>query len=87
MPRPVYTRTMRGEKELLTEIFGDAYAHYAAHVPAFVPRLTAYRAPAKDDVPGGGFVFGRYLRNKEWEAALGFVAVFTYFVVRWQMAL
>lgn len=39
----VYVATMRGEAEYLTALFGEAYAHYAAHVPALLPRLTAYR--------------------------------------------
>ena len=92
----VYTRTMLGEVALLTELFGEQYAHYAAHVPAFVPRLTRYRAPdggpgdVSDGAPAtqpggevGGFTLARYRRNAEWEALLGYVLVFGYLTVRW----
>jgi len=93
----VYTRTMLGEGALLTGLFGEQYAHYAAHVPAFVPRLIAYRSPDApvDAEPGarsgaalpgakvGGFTLARYRRNAEWEALLGFVLVFGYLTVRW----
>lgn len=42
----VYGRTMRGEAAFLEGRYGDRYRHYAASVPLFVPRLTAYRATA-----------------------------------------
>ena len=76
----VYTRTMLGEVALLTELFGEQYAHYAAHVPAVLPRLTAYRAPGGES---DGFTLARYRRNAEWEALLGYVLVFGYLTVRW----
>lgn len=79
----VYTRTVLGEGELLGELFGERYAHYAAQVPAFLPRLTPYRSP---DGEGEGFTLARYLRNNEWEAAVGFVLVFAYLGVRWWLA-
>lgn len=34
------------EEEYLLQEFGDAYTHYRAHVPRFVPRITPYRDPA-----------------------------------------
>ncbi len=71
----VYTRTMAAEARLLTEVFGDRYREYAAHVPGFVPRLTPYRPGHGDDAPG--FRWSQYRRNREWEAALGAVAAFT----------
>lgn len=76
----VYTRTMVGEAALLTELFGERYAHYAARVPAFLPSVVPYGPPG---VAGDGFTFARYGRNKEWEALAGYVLVFGYFVVRW----
>lgn len=79
----VYTRTVVGERELLTEMFGDRYVHYAAQVPSFLPRLTPYRGP---EGVGEGFTLARYRRNNEWEAALGFVLVFAYLTVRWWIA-
>lgn len=76
----VYGRTMRGEAELLTELFGDRFRHYAEHVPAFAPRLTPYRAPG---VEGGGFTFEQYKRNREWEAALGALAGFGFLAAKY----
>jgi protein-S-isoprenylcysteine O-methyltransferase Ste14 len=76
----VYGRTMSGEAALLTELFGDRFRHYAAHVPAFAPRLTPYRAPGP---AGGGFTFARYKRNREWEAGLGALAGFAFLVAKW----
>ncbi|HSW29747.1 MAG TPA: methyltransferase [Longimicrobiales bacterium] len=66
----VYVPTMASEHRLLGELFGDRYRAYAARVPAFVPRLTPWR----DAGTAAGFRWARYVRNREWEAALGAVA-------------
>jgi protein-S-isoprenylcysteine O-methyltransferase Ste14 len=76
----VYGRTMSGEAALLTGLFGDRFRDYAAHVPAFVPRLTPYRAPG---VEGGGFTFAQYKRNREWEAGLGALAGFGFLAAKY----
>lgn len=90
----VYRRTMRAEEESLEEEFGEAFRRYRDHVPLFLPRLTPYRAPA--GVPAGGgagsgsgerwgprdFSPSRYVRNREWEAALGLLAGFAYLVAK-----
>jgi hypothetical protein len=78
----VYGTTMRGEAELLTSLFGDRYRHYAAHVPAFVPRLTPYRPPEAGRAPAG-FRLAQYKRNREWEALLGAVAGFAFMAAKW----
>lgn len=77
----VYGRTMAGEAELLTELFGDRYRHYARRVPALLPRLTPYRPPQPDQA--GGFSFAQYKRNKEWEAGLGAVAAYAVLLAKW----
>ena len=76
----VYGRTMRGESDLLTELFGDRFLHYRDNVPAFVPRGTPYRAPGAS---GGGFTWAQYRRNREWEAGLGVLAAFGFLALRW----
>jgi len=76
----VYGRTMSGEATLLGDLFGERFQHYAAHVPAFAPRLTPYRAPG---VTGGGFVLRQYRRNREWEAGLGALAGFAFLAAKW----
>jgi protein-S-isoprenylcysteine O-methyltransferase Ste14 len=75
----VYGWTMAGERELLAELFGDRYRAYAANVPALLPRLTPWREPG---VVGGGFTWARYVRNREWEAALGALAGFAFLVAK-----
>jgi hypothetical protein len=62
---------MVSEHRLLTRLFGDRYAAYAAAVPAFLPRLSPWREPGT--IPDG-FTFEVYRRNREWEAALGAAA-------------
>lgn len=79
----VYSRTMSGETELLAGLFGDRFEHWRARVPAFVPRPTPYRAP---EGTGAGFRWGRYRRNREWEAALGVVGAFAFLALRWVLA-
>lgn len=76
----VYGRVIREESEQLTHRFGARYVEYAQHVPAILPRLSPYRGR------GGGepsdFSWGRYLRNREWEALLGAAAAFALLMLR-----
>lgn len=69
----VYTRTMAGEARHLAGLFPERYDEYADSVPAFIPRLTPYRAP---DGQTAGFRWTQYGRNREWEASLGALAAF-----------
>ena len=75
-----YSRTMAHESTRLTELFGDEYREYAAHVPAFLPRATPHRTTS----PGGegGFRWSQYERNREWEALLGALAAFGVLLLR-----
>jgi protein-S-isoprenylcysteine O-methyltransferase Ste14 len=75
----VYMPTMKREAGELSELFGSRYAEYAARVPPFLPRLTPYRPKStQSDV----FQWGRYLRYREWEAALGVTAAFVVLALR-----
>ena len=76
----IYGRTISGETELLTELFGDRFDHYAENVPAFFPRVSPYR-PQQPDV-AGGFRLRQYKRNNEWEALLGAGAAFVYLATK-----
>jgi hypothetical protein len=71
----VYRATILREAMELEMRFGESYRAYAAQVPKVLPRITRYRAEGSDS-PQGGFALARYLRNREWEAALGAVAAF-----------
>ena len=55
--------------------FGERYRVYAAKVPSALPRIIAYRGE-RTESPPEGFSRARYLRNREWEAALGAAAAF-----------
>lgn len=79
----VYGRTMAGERALLAELFGDRYREYASRVPAILPRLAPYRP---EGAQGRGFTVAQYVRNREWEAALGALAGFAYLVGKWWWA-
>jgi hypothetical protein len=74
----VYSLTVQAEEAHLERRFGERYRLYRRQVPAFLPKLRAY-AP---DHPSPGFRMTTYLRNKEWEAALGTVAGFLLLAVR-----
>jgi protein-S-isoprenylcysteine O-methyltransferase Ste14 len=64
----IYVPVMRVESATLLELFGKKYRRYAADVPLFLPRLTAYRGGAvtKFDVK-------LYKRYREYQASLGFI--------------
>ena len=76
----IYGQTIRGEAELLEELFGDDYRHYAERVPLLLPRVRAYRAP--DAEAGSRFSGERWRGNKEYEALLGAVAAFAFLYLR-----
>jgi len=63
----IYVPVIRREEEFLRAKFGQAYREYAIDVPVFFPRFGASASP-------GQFRWSRYKRNREYEAALGFVA-------------
>jgi protein-S-isoprenylcysteine O-methyltransferase Ste14 len=64
----IYLPVMRVEASTLSQLFGDDYARYAAAVPLFIPRITAYRDPK---TAGVKFDPSLYLRYREYQAALG----------------
>lgn len=64
----VYWPVMRREEEFLRQQFGEACDRYASAVPFFIPRMG--RAPVK----GEPFRWGLYRKNREYEAAFGYVA-------------
>ena len=67
----VYRPVMRREAEHLRRQFGEVYNGYARAVPLLFPgRLR--RAPLSRDEDG--FRWTRYKKNREYEAALGYIA-------------
>lgn len=93
----IYRATAIREGVELDEAFGESYRIYAAAVPFFMPRFSRYRGPMGEMVPvgpeggeagtrtgadTGGFSSAQYLRNREWEAALGAVAGYGVLVLK-----
>lgn len=62
-----YSLTIRAEELELESRFGELFTRYREGVPAFLPRSRPYHSVD----PSPGFRMGVYLRNREWQAALG----------------
>lgn len=75
----VYGPTITRERDYLRGVYGEAYAEYERNVPAFFPRLSAWRGPAGED-RSNGFSMALYLRHNEWQAGVGFAAVLAWLV-------
>ncbi len=71
----VYRATVLREDSELEARFGERYSVYRARVPSVLPRLTAYEGESSDSA-AAAFSRARYMRNREWEAALGAAAAF-----------
>ena len=63
-----YAQVMRREEAELRQQYGEAFEEYVARVPLFWPRWRA-KAPAYGDA----FSFAQYVRNREYQAAIGAV--------------
>ena len=75
----IYVPVMRVETRTLDELFGKDYQDYAAAVPLFLPRVTAYRtwaAKAKFDP-------ALYRRYREYQAAIGLVVAWLVLAIKW----
>lgn len=72
----VYGPVMRREEAGLREQYGPKYEAYAAAVPLFFP----YRKPV--EASGGKFQWQRYRRNREYEAALGYLAGILFLILK-----
>ena len=69
----VYLPVIQREKAFVSARFPEAYAEWARHVPNFLPRPTPWRDPsAAGREP---FDFALYLHHREWQAALGYLAI------------
>lgn len=77
-----YGEKMTRERGGLEARFGEDYRDYRQSVPALLPRLSPYRAPGGAGRGATRFTMGRYLHNREWEAALGAVAAMGFLVLK-----
>jgi protein-S-isoprenylcysteine O-methyltransferase Ste14 len=72
----VYWPVMEREAQFLQREFPVAFEPYARRVPLFFPKLT--RSPA----PREKFQWRLYLKNREYEAAAGYVAVMLFLALK-----
>jgi protein-S-isoprenylcysteine O-methyltransferase Ste14 len=70
----VYLPVIQLEEQHLRRLFPE-YAAYALQVPTLVPRFTAY--PQKGAAP---FRLSQYVKNREYQAGLGYAAGLLYLV-------
>ena len=72
----VYLPVIQLEEQHLRRLFPD-YATYADHVPALLPRVSAYRGGHANP-----FRASLYLKNQEYQAGIGFAVGVLFLVVR-----
>jgi protein-S-isoprenylcysteine O-methyltransferase Ste14 len=75
----VYAPTMERERVNISERFPEAYARYAENVPAFVPRVKAWRSEASEP---GGFSPALYMKHGEWKALLTYLLAMAWLALR-----
>jgi protein-S-isoprenylcysteine O-methyltransferase Ste14 len=75
----VYWPVMRREETFLRQAFGEVYDRYAAAVPFLFPRGFRPAAAAEGEA---GFEWARYKKNREHQAALGYVAGIVFLVLK-----
>ena len=71
----LYGTAMQREIETLENLFAEQYSEYQEQVPLFFPRLRV-----KPNL--GDLSFGRYVKNREYQALLGFLAALTLLAVK-----
>jgi protein-S-isoprenylcysteine O-methyltransferase Ste14 len=69
----IYPHVIRREELHLSKLFPDAFADYCSRVPRFLPRFQQ---------SSSSFSLQQYFANREYNTALGFVAVLGVFVLK-----
>jgi len=89
-----YSIVMRREERELRWKHSAAFDQYAAAVPLFLPRLapanfaTSSESGSSDGKSSAGsFSLAQYMKNHEWQAAVGFLLLLAALFVRWRIAL
>jgi protein-S-isoprenylcysteine O-methyltransferase Ste14 len=80
----VYRATALREVTELEARFGERYRAYRAQVPSVLPRVTSYEGESSDSA-AVTFSRARYIRNREWEAALGAAAAFSLLALKLEL--
>lgn len=76
----IYLPVIRREEAFLAQRFGDDFHRYRTAVPRLLPRWPATRAPQAP----AGFSLALYLRHREYQALMGFLALALVLVAKWQ---
>jgi protein-S-isoprenylcysteine O-methyltransferase Ste14 len=72
----IYLPVMRAEENFLRQKFGHAFEEYARAVPLFVP------GPRRGWRATGRFQWARYRANREYDAALGYIVIMIFLIVK-----
>jgi hypothetical protein len=72
----VYWPVMEREARFLRQEFPEAYEQFARQVPLFFPKLRRIRAGSEK------FQWQLYLKNREYEAALGYGAIMFFLALK-----
>lgn len=78
-----YSIVMRREEAELHQQHRSALDEYARAVPLFFPRLTAARLSAEPS----SFSFAQYKKNREYQAAIGFLLLLAVLLLIWRLRL
>lgn len=65
----IYPQRIKGEEQSLEQYFGDAWRSFTARNKRFLPSLKPFRRADADH-----FQWARYMKNKEYNAAIGWAA-------------
>jgi protein-S-isoprenylcysteine O-methyltransferase Ste14 len=79
-----YPIVMRREEAELREHYGARFAEYVRAVPLFFPRVTAAKLSGSN---AGTFSLARYMKNREYQAAIGFLLLITLFFLMLRLRL
>jgi len=80
----VYSIVMRREEEELRMRHGAAFDEYASTVPLLFPRLTPWKGRSAD---AASFSFSQYKKNREYQAAIGFLLLLAAMILIWRLRL
>jgi hypothetical protein len=79
-----YPIVMRREETELREHYGARFDEYARAVPLFIPRVTAAKLPGNSV---GAFSLAHYKKNREYQAAIGFLSLLALLLLMWRLRL
>lgn len=81
----IYGPVMRREEVFLRRQFGEAYNQYANSAALFFPTFRTSSNPARNSTSKDWFLWERYRRNHEYEAALGYLCGLVFLVIKLRM--